>query len=229
MNLIDNQDRSKLSEGRNWGIGFAFCLRDADTLRTIMPVSCCRDYLNDVVYSEATGKPFQAYGLETSKNGIFTDAAYLVMGIMPFNRTTTLCSNHATLEAALMAPETSIAAILRPIEAAFGFSPSRFEKASENRMVAIIDLKWVKGTYLISLWSLLVRVGLKFKTTSETTSLDEALAFLASVSNEDAYMAKAAIPKIKRMATGDIPVQDLNSLTNVHNMGILTYEFPLKP
>ena len=72
LKIIDKQNRGKLNEGRNYQMGFAFCKKVSNkVLETIQPISPCKDYLNDVVYSERTGKNVSAYGLNTSKLGLF--------------------------------------------------------------------------------------------------------------------------------------------------------------
>src|SRR5687768_15710647 len=83
LTLVDKQDRSVLCEGRNYGIGFAFCKRTGDVLETVQPVSPCKDYLNDVVYSEHSGQPFSAWGLRTSKKNIFyaDEGAYVLFQV----------------------------------------------------------------------------------------------------------------------------------------------------
>ncbi len=226
MILIDNQDRSKLCEGRNSGLGFAFCEKDGATLTTVMPLTACKDFLNDVVYSEGTGKPFSIYGLSTVKLGIFEDGAYMAMGILPQNRTVHKRPEHDKLEAALMAPQTGVAWLLSYFEDKMGVMPTIWFDLGSNRMGCRLDKFWIRGTYLISLWSLLIRVGLKFKPGSPMHS-NEPMDFLKAVNDEDAYMVKAAIPKLERMMAGEIPVQDMNTMGSPHNVGIVTFSFQI--
>ena len=83
MKFINKQNRGILSEGRNHGMGFAFCKCDGETVETIMPISPCKDYLNDVVYSERSGQDSLNHGLKTTKLGLFEDkqSAYMVASI----------------------------------------------------------------------------------------------------------------------------------------------------
>lgn len=222
MILIDKQNRKALSEGRNSGIGFGFGKRDGDTVTTVMPVSCCKDFLSDQVYSEATGKPYSAHGFNSKKQDLFTGPmAYMALGILPQNNGTYQRKDHKNLEAALMSPETGLESFLSHFEEKFGVTPTKFEKVAENRMVAVFSTWWCMATYRISLWSLLVRVGLKFKE-------GDPMAFLAKVSDDDAYMVKAAIPKIERLAKGDHPIQDFTRNISWHNEGIVAFQFDNK-
>lgn len=51
--LINDHDYRYLNEGRVNGETFAFCKKiDDDTFETVMPLSTCKDYLNDVVQVE---------------------------------------------------------------------------------------------------------------------------------------------------------------------------------
>jgi len=43
--------RNNLAEGRNFGMGFGFLKKLSNTkYKTIMPISPCKDYINDVLY-----------------------------------------------------------------------------------------------------------------------------------------------------------------------------------
>ena len=86
--LIDNQNRGKLSEGRNYGFGSGFAKREANKITTAMPITCCGDFLAEVIHAEHTGKSWSIYGFSYSKQNIFDDkngVAYLVCGILPIN------------------------------------------------------------------------------------------------------------------------------------------------
>lgn len=217
MQLKDEQDRRKLEEGRSYGLGFAFCKRSGDTVETIQPISPCKDYLNDVVYTEATGKPFYAFGLNTAKTGCFDDGkAYLVMGILPYQKGGNM-TNHDKLVATLDSI-TPIASFLSHFERGMGVDVSRWEKIASNRILATLPRFWVEATYRISLWTLLARVGLQYKG-------GDPMEFLSAYDGDDTYLLKKATPKIKAMLGGTIPIQNFNVPFSVHNTGIVGYPF----
>src|SRR5665647_1670734 len=82
--LIDKGGRSVLNEGRSVGLGYGFCKREGDTFTTAMPITACKDYLNDQVYSEVTGIPARNYGFSSVRQDIFADGwGYLAMSVLP--------------------------------------------------------------------------------------------------------------------------------------------------
>lgn len=221
MILIDKQDRSVLIEGRNWGLGFAFCKREGDTYTTVQPISPCKDFLNDVVYSEWTGKPFSVWGLKTKKEGIFDkDLAYVAMGILPYNRQTTKHKDHDAMLAGLAAM-VEHESLINCIEQKLVVPATAIFSAGNDRFIAHVPIFWAMATYRISLWSLLMRVGLKYKG-------GDPIEFLKQVKDDDSYMVQSIMPKLERMIGGEIPTQDLDKLTDVHNCGIVSFSFPTK-
>ena len=50
------QKRSKLCEGRNYGVGFTILNKKGSKFETYLPFTACRDYLNDFAYVESTKK-----------------------------------------------------------------------------------------------------------------------------------------------------------------------------
>lgn len=221
MTLIDNQDRNKLCEGRNVGIGYAFCKREGDTYTTVQPLSPCKEFLNEVVYAEVTGKQASAYGLTSKKEGIFSDgSAYMVLGILP-HKGGTKGPDNDLLESALMSPETGLKPFLSHFEAKMGINPTTMAQIASNRILATLDGFWVTNLYRISLWSLLVRVGLKYKS-------GDPFDFFGKVSDGDGYMVKSVAPKLKRLMDGERPEEDLSKISYPHPCGIVAFNFPPK-
>lgn len=231
MIVIDKQKRSVLGEGRNYQMGFAFLKKIAPVrlFETIQPISPCKDYLNDVVYSEATGKKVSAYGLNTSKENLFDEEkyAYLAIKIMPRQDggdygslqkdSDNLNSNYLTLKA-----------FMNYFDSALGLKKTQIYKTNEGRdgiFLVKFDKAWAAYTYSISLFSLLLRVGQFYDASVEP------LDFLKSFSafSPDVYLVKAALPKIiKILELKSLPVQDLTTLkpgTGIHNFGIMAFNF----
>lgn len=50
--VINNHDRKKLNEGRNFGIGFSILQKKGSNYETLLPFTACKDYLNDFIYCE---------------------------------------------------------------------------------------------------------------------------------------------------------------------------------
>lgn len=85
--IVDNCSRAKLGEGRAVGMAFAMLKETANNkYETISPFSPCKDYLNDVIYTEHTGITMGACGLQTlPKQGILNNR-YIYLGIKFLNR-----------------------------------------------------------------------------------------------------------------------------------------------
>lgn len=231
MVIIDKQDRSKLNEGRNYQMGFAFLKKIAPVrlFETVQPLSPCKDYLNDVVYSEATGEPVIAYGLKTKKENLFHDEKYAYLAIKIMTRKDggdygslqkdidNLNSNYLTLKS-----------FINYFDTALGLKKTQIYKANidvDSIFVIKFDKAWAQYTYSISLFSLLLRVGQFYK--GDVPPMD----FLKSFSafNPDVYLVQNVLPKINKiLELKALPEQDLTTLppgTGIHNFGIMAFNF----
>lgn len=162
-------DRTKLSEGRNYQMGFAFCkMLLSGEFETVQPLSPCKDYLNDVVYTEHTGKSFSACGLATVKHGIFDSAphAYLAIKILRPKGGGWPCvaQTFEMAQAELQKNYKNIEKLLNHVEAKFSsqgldertaISPTQ----DEHMFLLAVPLWWCRTTHLISLYSLFVRMA----------------------------------------------------------------------
>ena len=231
LTLLDKQDRSVLAEGRNYGVGFAFANRKGLEIELIMPISPCKDYLNDVVYSESTGKDYQAWGLKTSKKGIFGDGSgKLVVGECHYKggkvypkydkEVEYLDKNSRLVQDFLQAFESKMVAAGHP-----PIDPSVVHKLEPNRHLFIMDLIWCRSTFMISLYSMMIRVCIEGSYGVKGPS--EPLEFLKKAETTDQAYLKQAMPKIERIMGGEVPVQNMTDLSP-HNIGIVSYQFPDK-
>lgn len=89
MKIKLKEGREKLSEGRNFGLGFAFAKLIEEGLQAVMPISACKDYLNDVLYTELTGKKLGTiYGFSYGdKKDIILKSGYafLLFSVLDFS------------------------------------------------------------------------------------------------------------------------------------------------
>lgn len=223
LKLIDRKKRSTLSEGRDYGFSSALAKNVNGDIETVCPVTACKDFLNDVIYTEITGKPYSIYGLKYSKQNIFSDGVgYLVFGIEKqgsfgsydypnYKRDLeTLASNWKNLEK-----------FINWFEKEFKLeSLTKISQLGENRYLAVFPKFWAEGTYLISLYGLLMRTGFFYKE-------GEPMQFLKNFKydTKDVYIINSALPKIELMLNGKIPKQDLNECGCPHSLGIVSYKF----
>jgi len=215
--------RKSLNEGRSSGIGFGFVKKTSRSFELVQAISPCKDYLNDVVYSEVTGKDIYAYGFSYKKCNIFSDVNYIAFAI---------CKSGAIAEfeypnykkdiERLMSNLDNLQLFLNLFEDLLNIPiKTKLTKCDNDIILAEISNDWCKYPYLISLWSLLVRVGVYWK--QEDTILD----FLNSTKYDptDVYIVKNVIPKIKKLSeTGFVEQVFKNGGTSVHNEGISNFQ-----
>ncbi len=222
ITLIDKITRKHLAEARSYGIGFVFCKKEGDTFTTVDGISPCKDYLNDQVYSEMTGKPYGAWGYKASKKDLFADGwGYVCMGVMPnWNG-----KEHATNAVEIPGFKKSLKAIqsfinffedLLKVE-----QRTELEEVADNRYLAKIPLFWCEKTYLISLWSLLIRIALE-----SGYDFHEAYSPMEEIEHcktKDSSNMANALPKLKAMIDGKRPEQDWGTSRSWHDEGIVSY------
>lgn len=221
--LVDNQDRAKLSEGRNYGFAGAFCKREGNVLTTVMPITCCKDFYNDLIYTELTGKPFSAYGLHTEKQNIFNHGeGYLVNAILKQGRNLTEYSNYNRDYEYFENNYQNLEKFINWFEMRFELpNLTKLIRLEENRILSIVPMFWCKATYRISLYSFLLRLGLFYKN-------GEPMEYLRKFNydSSDVYMLNAIKGKLEKMLDGCIPEQNMNTISNIHNCGIQSFPFP---
>jgi hypothetical protein len=166
IKLIDNKRRLDLQEGRDYQMGFAFCKKvDENTFETVQPISPCKDYLNDVVYSEKTGNIVEVFGLNVSKNNIFNeDYGYLAVEIVKSYRD--LKSNgyenykeYNSDRERLKSNINHVCTLINHVEAQFGLDHYTTIIELDNQYLFKVPVFWTKYVYLISLYSLLIRLA----------------------------------------------------------------------
>ena len=228
MKIINECDRSVLNEGRNYGIGFAFLKPgEGNTFTTVQPISPCKDYLNDVVYSEHTGRPFSAYGLHTTKKNIFDgDAAYMAMSICKKGpRSLNEYASYGKDQELLMDNVEGMLRFINEIDRRFDMKPTEIKKIKTNMRVAVFDKRWTTATYLISLYTLMLRIGLHYK--GECSPI----VFMRDIDNEDSMMVNSIKEKLFNLfeMKKNLPVQNMNRMVDlgisVHNHGIVEANF----
>lgn len=167
MKIIDNKDRSILNEGRNLGIGFAMLKKiNKDTYETVNPISPCKDYLNEVIFTENTGFPTRGCGLKYSKkNNIYGKYyAYMVVKVLPkFGRET---YEHkidgipvSELRDIFKKKYKTVMKFLNEFEEELGLRKTKIIKTENDYFLVIFDKEWCVSTYSISLYTLLFRTG----------------------------------------------------------------------
>jgi hypothetical protein len=224
--LVDTQNRDPLREGRSRGMGFAFCKLEGTVATTVMALSACKDYLSDQVYSEITGKPYTAYGFTSKKQDIFKDGiACLAFGVLKEKHGVGASSRYG--EYIRYAAEVeNLRENLPNMQRFMNWFEEQMKldgrtelvAAGDNRYLALFPTFWVKAVYLISAYSLLLRISQNYKE-------GDVLEFAAKGGDSDeVYYMGYALPKIKRILAGEVPEQQYGS--NIHDAGIINFRFP---
>jgi len=222
MKIINNQNRSVLTEGRNYGLGFAFLKKINDeTFETVQPISPCKDYLNDVVYSEATGRPFAAWGLKTTKQGIFEgDHSYMALAVCKMGRSLQHYDDYDEDLENMKSNRENMEKFMHGIETKLGIGKTKLVDVDENLKLAVMDKQWVSATYLISLYALMLRVALQYKGGGVMTHMRE-------IDSPDRMMLNGIKEKLLILfeRKGNLPKQKLENIGGVHDHGIVSANF----
>lgn len=226
VSIIDNQDRNVLKEGRNYGLGYAFLKKvGAGKYETVQPISPCKNYLNDVVVTEHTGIPISAHGLVyKEKQGIFNGFySYLAAKI---------CQTYGNFEVHkknLAENYKNLQVFINKIEELMKFRRRTTLIMCENDLLFIKAPKeWSSYTYMISLYTLFMRVGMWYKEGDVFEYLKTCKEFI-----DDHYNINSALPKFKEYLEKGFPKQDLMVIAKlgggyVHGCGIVSFEPPIE-
>lgn len=232
ITIINNQNRAILSEGRSNNMGFAFCkIVNGDNYETIQPISPCKDYLNDVIFAERTNKSISAYGLKLKNSqGLFEGGklAYMAIAMCPYKYPNDYNNKGFIEDSAKLAKyHKHLEYFINYFEEILGIDAQTntiITEVSDNLYLIELPLIWTESTYMISLYSLLLRAAQNYNDTNINP-----LEFLekGDVYSPDKSLIVSALPKIKDILQfGPLP-QDFSKLrgdTSTHNLGIVSYK-----
>lgn len=196
IKITDNQNRSILIEGRNNGMGFAFLKKtNNEEYETVQPISPCKDYLNEPVFTENTGFATKAYGLVYDKKlNIFDDYFYMVIKIMKTKDDTYHFSKSFDADVEnLERNYINIQFLINYIEEQLEFkNRTVITKVEDNLFLIKGAVEWTISTIGISLFSLLVRGSLYYD------GKEEPMTYLRNykLSNQDLSYIQGLMPKL---------------------------------
>ena len=221
ITIINEKTRDNLGEGRSYQMGFAFLkkLRKKDTYETVQPISPCKDYLNDVVFAEHSGRSISAYGLTATKKNIFKDGAYLCFAICP-NKYGEYAKMKEDIQR-LSESYVHIEKMINEIEKKFNLNElSKITQVNEDLYFVDLPKFWIQATYTISLYSLLIRAFQYVKKYEDPIELMGKYPY-----NLEAMLVRQSLPKMIKAFEEGFKAQDFSKLTgtSVHNFGILEY------
>lgn len=236
MQIIDKLPRNGLSEGRCQGLGFGFAKKEGETLVMVSPLSCCKDFLSEQVFSEATGKPYAIYGFASSKQDIFPGEGYLVMGVLQKKYGTSFIDYPEMADDIKNMADNyhRLPEFIAWFEEKFKVDGrTKVEKIAENRYLATLPKFWIQFPYRISLCALLLRCAQRWDGKMDRMEyLKNCPTETGKFDNSTMYVT---LVNINKMLNGNIPEQDMLTPTgsgswaipfNPHNKGIYGYQFP---
>ena len=161
MEVLNENSRSSLSEGRNYGIGFAWAEKKGKVIKTINPVSPCKDYLNDQCAVEAGYGEFRVYGLKSEKRNLFEKKAYLVIRTCDSYKNEEkgkeLSEAEQKINYLLKENYKNIEMVLNSVEEQFIKERTKIYEANNGYYVIDVPTIWTINGPMISFYALIVR------------------------------------------------------------------------
>ncbi len=223
MKIELDPNRSKLSEGRTRGIGYAFLKKESEGFfKGVQPISTCKDYLNDFVWAENTGGKVTVYGINAENKGIFDTHGHLAISVLKGGGGTYEHTNFKLEHKCLMENLGKIEKLMNIVEEKLkitGFT--KLAKVDDNLVYAQIPLEWVKSTWLISLWSFMFRNFLYAESEDPIEALKK-----TKDDTGDAMSVPKIIKGLEKFFKDGLPKQAMSKdqgMYTVHNNGILTH------
>ena len=188
------QKRSKLSEGRNYGVGFTILNKKGSKFETYLPFTACRDYLNDFAYVESTKKEIGSiYGYNHKLLNCFDNKNIVYFGVkaLNYNNNNGNYNELNKLQNILINNYIHLEIFLNKIETDLNIKIKTRIELDEDTLIIKCSKFWVKSTPLISVYTLLIRCY--FNTDLEGNSIVDILKNNKPFINADSMMKKSCI------------------------------------
>lgn len=164
------QKRSKLSEGRNYGVGFTILNKIGSKFETYLPFTACRDYLNDFAYVESAKKEIgQIYGYNHKLLNCFDNKNIVYFGVkaLNYNKDSGNYDKLEELQNILINNYKNLQIFLNKIETDFNINIKTRIELDEDTLIIKCSKFWIKSTPLISVYTLLIRCYFNIDLTGE--------------------------------------------------------------
>ena len=188
------QQRSSLSEGRNYGVGFTILNKKGSKFETYLPFTACRDYLNDFAYVESTKKEIgEIYGYDHKLLNCFDKKNIVYFGVkaLNYNNNDGNYEKFDELQNILINNYIHLEIFLNKIETDLNIKIKTRIELDEDTLIIKCSKFWVKSTPLISVYTLLIRCY--FNTDLEGNSIVDILKNNVPFINDDSMMKKSCI------------------------------------
>jgi hypothetical protein len=187
------QKRSKLCEGRNYGVGFTILNKIGSKFETYLPFTACRDYLNDFAYVESAKKEIgKIHGYDHKLLNCFDNKNIIYFGVNTLHRKDSgNYDKFDELQKILINNYKNLELFLNTIENQLGIKIKSSIELDEETLIIKCSKFWVKSTPLISVYTLLIRCY--FNTDLEGDSIVDILKNNIPFINDDSMMKKPCI------------------------------------
>jgi hypothetical protein len=222
------QDRGKLAEGRNYGIGFTYLIKKGVNYETIMPYTACKDYLNDVVNIENTKhKSYkEIYGFKHKLTNSFDKKRYFYLSFCSIDNKDT--SSFRIDEDTIVNNINNLISNINLLEDHIGLYKSRTTLKdiqniksdrpinNKNGYILKVPMWWFNNRFNLSLLTLFIRLSFdKYLETLKITDtfITDDMSFSAS------FNGFVKLENFKNLFKYKSKI--LNSISNVHNSGFI--------
>lgn len=226
MKITNNISRDGLSEGKNYQMGFGFLKQISENeFEAVTAISACREYLNDVAFTENLGTPTKVYGLSYEKKDLLeNDNCFMLSSILKRKNGSTYTA-YSTYNLDLDNFKTvseKVQSFLNKVEDFLDIkNKTEVIKLEDNLIFIKFDKIWLSSSYAISLYSLLARVSQKY----DNSDIFEYLTKYID-NYGDTYSAQALPRVLKRFKEKGFPNQrKLVNANSIHSEGIMSYKF----
>jgi len=187
------QERSKLGEGRNYGVGFTILNKKSSKFETYLPFTACRDYLNDFAYVESTKKEIgKIYGYDHKLLNCFDNKNIVYFGVKTLHRNKNgNYDKFDELQNILINNYKNLELFLNTIETVLDIKIKTSIELDEDTLIIKCSKFWVKSTPLISVYTLLIRCY--FNADNMNLSMSDILKNNIPFINDDSMMKKPCI------------------------------------
>ena len=188
------QKRSKLCEGRDFGVGFTILNKKGSKFETYLPFTACRDYLNDFAYVESTKKEIgRIYGYEHKILNCFDNKNIVYFGVKALHKNNQgNYDKFDELQNILINNYIHLEIFLNKIETDLNIKIKTSIELDEDTLIIKCSKFWVKSTPLISVYTLLIRCYFNIETL-ENKSILEILQNNVPFINADSMMKKPCV------------------------------------
>jgi len=189
------QKRSKLSEGRNYGVGFTILNKKGSKFETYLSFTACRDYLNDFAYVESTKKEIgKIYGYDHKLLNCFDNKNVVYFGVktLHYNNNNGNYDKFDELQNILINKYENLQIFLNKIEDDLNINVKSSIELDEDTLIIRCSKFWVKSIPLISVYTLLIRCYFNIDLIDDKPTIDILKNNIPFI-NDDSMMKKPCI------------------------------------